>query len=89
MCQSFGCTPSVAWRELGHAPLGPHRRRALTRAVSGLAFIDQALADVARERDSKDPPPSIDVVKAARDIALMYAADQEFPMEDDTGEGAE
>lgn len=51
----------------------------LVRAASELRFIDHALTEVARTRDAKDPQPSIDEVKAAFDIAKLYAEDQEFP----------
>lgn len=89
MCQSYTCTPSVAWAELGRQPLGPRHRLALARATSELPFIEQAIASVAKVRTKDDPPPTVDEVRAADEVGQLYAADLEATMEADDATVAE
>lgn len=67
-----GTSIEEAWRHLGFAPLRPRRLRALTLAVRELWAIDEAVADIAKKRTKKDPPPSVQNVLLAADIGQRY-----------------
>jgi len=70
LTQSYGCTPSEAWRELGRPPLSPRQLRRLTLAALDLASLERAWDDVTKThgKGSSPQPENIQRVKAADEI---------------------
>lgn len=67
--QSYGCTPSEAWRELGRPELSPRQLRRMTLAALELAALDRAWESVTKPQGKNGPKPDEMLrVKEASDL---------------------
>jgi hypothetical protein len=72
LTQTYACTPSVAWHELGQPPLTPRQRRRLVRAIYDLVGIERAFDSIKRKRGPKESPPTAEEILTAREAEVIF-----------------